>query len=38
MKYYDLKIKNKEYQGKLASKIIKFILRKFDLDLTKEKE
>ncbi len=29
MKYYDLRIRNKEYQGILASKITKFILSEF---------
>jgi len=38
MRYYDLRLKNKDYQGKLASKIIKYLLLKFGLTLGKDKE
>lgn len=38
MKYYELKLKNKDYQGKLASKIVKFLLLQFGLTLGKDKE
>ena len=32
MQFYELRIKNKQYQGKLAKKLCKFVLQKLGVD------
>ena len=32
MQFYELRIKNKQYQGKLAKKLCKFVLSKLGVD------